>query len=424
MTKLAMTATQLGTSVDAIVSGVEEMGGMVDLFKKQQEMSAFEMGNYANNLSRIYALQKTGQLGSAKVVELTSIVKDLRTKGMTTEGGGVKQIGLNTLKQIGVSQEYIQALDKMSRSAERTGISLEKMIDPTKMSEAEKRKFEADEKTNRTFTERIDMLWKSIMQGFIDPLAQALGPVIDILSEVLNYIGYALKPAFMIIGGVFKVLGLLFGIVADGVKAVITAFQTMWNYLSDTFSPAIKKISELWNSFKNKLSGIFEKVGAIFEKIGKILGWLWAKALQPIFKVLSTLLGPAFEMLGKIIGWVIDGMGALLDELGKMFDFILNLIGLGDKNLEGESGLNKEQYDALFKEQKEGNTTQKETNIDLRNLVPDLKGFQTRENDAELKKNEALVNQAFPSINNKNNTVVNVNVSGVVTKQFAKTGGT
>ena len=115
MSKLAMLATNLGVNVDGLVEGANKMTSMTDLFTQQQEAASFEMGNLANNMSQIYALNATGSEAEASKIKLMAAYQDLVSRGLYDRRGMVSAMGLTTVKQMGFNEDEIKALNRLGK---------------------------------------------------------------------------------------------------------------------------------------------------------------------------------------------------------------------------------------------------------------------------------------------------------------------
>ena len=322
LTQLTFLASKLGISVNSLAGNVIKMNGVVDLFKKQQEMAALELGNVANNLAKVYALRAQGKGGEAEKVMMSSLAKDLMSKGMINKGQ-VTQQGIATMSAAGIDQEVIQGLSRLAREAESTGISMQKMLNPELMTKAEQRKMEAAERNNRTIEEQIKMTFGGLQQSIIDPFAKLFGPalksilsglepLIGILSTIISTVSMVFEPIITVITTIFDQVGSILRDIFEPVKR-------MWEAIQNALKPVIDIFSQI-----SKL--VVETIFVPFRIIGKVLGFFFDVIAKVVNKI-SEALKPALDWLSDTFGWLSEGIGEFLDVIDTALGWLLDAVG-------------------------------------------------------------------------------------------------
>lgn len=333
LSKLTFLASTLGVSVNALSDNVIKMNGVVDLFKKQQEMAALELGNVANNLSKIYALRAQGKKGEAEQLMMSSMAKDLMSKGMINKGQ-VTQQGIATMEAAGVGQEVIQGLSRMARQADETGISMQKMLNPEELNRAEKRKLELAEQNNRTIEEQMRMTFGGLKQSLIDPLAKRFGPIIKsilsrlepiigVISTNINTLIMALEPVITVITTLSDEIGGLFKDIFEPMKRM---FESIQNALRP-FIEVIKQIAEVVVKFLMvPLRMVGKVIGFLFDIVSKVVSKI-SEAFKPAIDWISSALKDVSEGLEGFLDWIDDALGVLLDGVGWLVDGVFKVLG-------------------------------------------------------------------------------------------------
>lgn len=269
MQKMATIASQLGVSVNTLASGLVKMTNMNDLFSQQQKAASLGLSSLSKNLGQVYALQKTGRGGEAAKLQVTSIAQDLAKQGLINKEGQVSQQGIETLSAAGLDKEAIAGIQKMAREAQQSGIALSKLGDTSKLTKEEQERLNAVQRANMTIGERMNVAWQGFLQKFIDPIANVLGPVIDI---------------------------------------AVSAFEGIMSFFSSVLSP----IGEALSDFGKNVSALWNKVKPAFELIGDGLSW--------IGDIIGTVLAVPLKILGTVLGWVVDGFTWLIDGISWLID--------------------------------------------------------------------------------------------------------
>ena len=311
MTKLAMLATNLGMNVDDLVEGSSKVNSITDVFKKQQELNAMEMGNWANNLTKIYAAQKTGRADVAASIEMSSMFKDLFSKGFVTTAekkgpngeimgkGQITQQGKDALHMLGVSDETVGALQRMSDKAIKTGLTFDQLAGVgKKMTAAQQAASDRYDLENRTLGERFNIAVNLLMQEFINPLAELLKPLtiafFDVIENLTKGIGMIVKffATFPPLIWTFK----FFGGVLDGISLAFKAFKNVLETVYDW----VKSLIDGFTGMKRVLS----EVGVDFESLGRLIGVTVGAALvlfssTLIYKAVAAIVKFSYELIIK-----------------------------------------------------------------------------------------------------------------------------
>lgn len=296
MERMATLATKLGTSVNAIAHGIIQMKGINQLFEEQQKMAALGLSNTAKNLSKIYALRQTGKQEEAARTELIGLAKDMG-QYMDMQGNLTQQ-GIAMAQAAGANQEQIQNLQRMSRMAQDAGVSLEKMIDPTKAAtEEEKKRIEAVKRSNMTLEEQFNQTFGMLKQAFLDPLAAIIGPIVKAFMDLMGVVVGMITPVLNILGGALQALW-------SPIQALIDEFM---GFIHDVFDP----LKVAFNKISDALKPVFEA----FKKVGSF----FAKFIMAPVRLVGKILGKLFGWLGDLIGWISDKIGPVFNWIGNIF---------------------------------------------------------------------------------------------------------
>jgi len=322
LTKLTFIASTLGVSVNALTDNVIKMNGITDLFKKQQEMAALELGNVASSLAKVYALRAQGKGGEATEVMMASLAKDLMSKGMINKGQ-VTQQGIATMNAAGIDQEVIQGLSRMARQAEETGISMQKMLNPEMMTKAEQRKLEAAEKNNRTIEEQMKMTFGGLKQAIIDPIAKTWGPllksilsglepIIGVISTIISTIQMIGEPFFQIFQSLQEQTSAIF-------KDIFEPMKRMFESVQNAIRPVI-------DIFKQIIDVVIKFLAVPLRIVGKVIGFFF-DVISKIVSTISDALKPAFDWLSEAFTGLSEGIDAFLDVVDDVLGWLLDAVG-------------------------------------------------------------------------------------------------
>lgn len=331
MQQMATIATQLGTSVSAIANAVPKMQGINDLFKEQQKLASLGMSTTASAIGKIYALQKQGRSDEAARVALAAQAKDLAAQGLTSDTGNVTQQGIATLQAAGLGKEQIEALQKMSQQAVRTGLSFEQLGGQVKLTKEQEKKLQKDEANNVTVQEQANQMLASLKQSLIDPIAEIIGPLLKSFMNALQPVVKTLGSAVRII---FDTLDPIVGLVTETFNQISLAFQDVWNPISNLFKSFGDTFGSFMNTLKKLGSFIVQVVMIPFRAVAKIVGGvvsvfakIWqviATKLTPIFDKLSDLFEGGGTMIEDALGLIDDAFGWLADLIGGAVGFVID----------------------------------------------------------------------------------------------------
>lgn len=261
MKNLALYATLLGSNVNTLMGSIGGLESVTDLFTKQQSFAALELGNTANNMAKIYALKQTGQGDKAIGIMVGNLAKDLKAKGMMGEHG-VTNAGIATLKGAGIDQEAIQAVSRLGKMSEETGIALEKLMSPEKANFFQKLQIKNEEVKNRKILESLSMLSGSLWSTIVDPLAKVFGPLIKAFIDITSAIWSFVKPILdFAISIAFIITGL------DFLIGVITG-------VGETFTYVFGALSSIWDSISSYIMPVVEVVSSTLQTLGEYLGYV------------------------------------------------------------------------------------------------------------------------------------------------------
>lgn len=301
MEDMAMLATRLGTSVDALASGVSEMEGVVGLFEQQQHAAAMGMQAMGEQMSKVFALRQMGKRGEAARVEFAAMAKDIDMQGLVDATGAITQQGIVTLEHMGATQEQIKAVQRMTRTAQNANLSFDDMMKPVEeLTDAQRKRLELAEKENKTFEERMQIATQGLFQSFIDPLADVIQPVLEGFIRLWEGITDFLKPVVKLVATFYRLYG---------VVDIITGF-----------------IGEVFSGFGEIFSDIGNSLQGLYERLEPAIGFV-TEAFQMIGSIIGKVIVAPFKLLGMIISTAIDAISLLIDGITWVGDKISTVFG-------------------------------------------------------------------------------------------------
>lgn len=429
--KLATLATELGTSVETVAHGITEMSSITDLFTQQQKASALGMASMGSQMSKVFALRQTGKLEEANATEMRAAVKDLTSTGMVdTTNGTITGQGQTTLKAMGANEEMIKALNLMARKAKDTGMSMEDISKGAESwTSSQKATMKAWDDTNMTISEKMTKIWEGFKQNFIDPLSEAISPIITMIEDTMDSFGSIFKSLFQTLTPIFS---FFIGII----KGVSEVFGTIFGWIAKLFTSFYQIAKPLFDWLTNAFRNFGEVIGII---IGiSLIPWLVGLATS-LATVVGTLIGSIIPSLIAFaadawaliiamgpIGWIAlaiagivallmtskDGLGNSLKEIWEViksvFMPIIKMIVDGLKNLFRTLGLLEEDTSNEllpatndFAESVNVSTgkIQETPKLDVPDVAKNLTKQYTMRGGDELKRWEALASKAFQNPN-------------------------
>lgn len=307
MERMAETATRLGTSVSSLTDGLKSMNSLTDLYTQQQKAAAMGMHSFGRNMAKIFALKQAGKGEEAATLRLSSAAQDL-SQFMDEKTGTLTQQGIATAQGMGMSEEDIKSINKLSRGAAAAGVSFQQFMGPLEdLTEEQKRAVVAQRKANQTLEERWNIATGLFTQSFIDPIANLFEPVLKSLMSWFE--------------GVMSILSTVGKIV---MTVIVNPLKLVAGYISGTFAT----LGEVFGEVGDKLSNLWKKIEPVFSAIGDALSW--------IGNLLGKTLAVPLKIIGTVIGWVIDLFSWLIDKIKPVFTFLSDVF---DKVGEGLSWL-------------------------------------------------------------------------------------
>lgn len=141
--------------------------------------------------------------------------------------------------------------------------------------------------------ELLKFIWQWIQQFVIPIIAKvgdAIAPVVDIISDLVEMIGTFLKPVIDLVVAAFEVLAtLLGGTVSFVLQAIIGFIETLFGWIRDLFDKI--KETEGWQKFS-------EGCAKVSEDLKAVIGWV-----QTAFDWFGNLMDRANEFLGQKSEW-------------------------------------------------------------------------------------------------------------------------
>jgi hypothetical protein len=318
--KLSLYATQLGTSVNSLAGGISKTNSISDLFNRQQEAAALGLSRFGQNMAKVYALRVVGKAAEASQLETQSLAKDLVARGMVNKGQ-ITTPGIMTASAAGASEEQIRALQRLAAQANRTGISLDMLADPTaKLTIIEKVRLQKDQAANMKIEEQFNMLVGEIKQTFIDPLAKIFGPILVSLLQALDAV---IKPILEVFKMLFDVVDLLF----SPIEYVVQAFSGLVSDVFDPLTDTLKAIRIFFEKIITAGKGIFEFLTKVFftpfRILTKIIGGV-VSVFGAIIEVLSDIFSPLLDAISSLFGDASEGLDDLVEAVGEGIKWIVS----------------------------------------------------------------------------------------------------
>lgn len=316
--KTAMVLSKLGLqayALEEVSNSIKDFGSLVE---KQNAAAILGLSNYSAATSRIFAKNQTGDAGGALLLQQTNLAKDI-DKIYTNREGSINTQGLTALKQIGLQRDQISSIQGLIKAHRITGASFEDLANETNLTVAQLAQKRQIEQENMTMLEKVGVMWKTIQQTFIDPIASLLGPLLDITLTGLNL--------------AFKTLFFLLKPVIDGFERVggwLNIIAQKFNYVSNVMTATMDKLglgSKGGNNLFNAVSWLTTVI--IGFKAFAVARWAWERAVQAGRFVSSLIPGGGGNLLrnigsglgragGSLRGAMGSGVGGnLLKKLGR-----------------------------------------------------------------------------------------------------------
>lgn len=321
MTKMAMVATKLGTSVDTLAGGLTKMAGINDLFQQQQRTAALGLNNYARALSQVYALQKAGKGAQAAQLELATLAQDM--KQYLDENGQITQAGLDTLKAQGLSAQQIEAVAKMARDP----LALKSVMSPESLTSLEKKQVERKEQENMSLEEKFNTAMTQLQALLIDPFTKYIGPYLKMFAEGFLVVIQIISESIGIFRDLFSpIIVVIQEISIQFHKAIMDIF----NPLKESFSKIRQAIQPLVNMWQTVGKTIIQWLLFPIRLLGKAMGFIIDVFYLIITKIIEAF-HPLYESISELFNLFEGGEGfftLLLDAIGVVFDWLLEGIGM------------------------------------------------------------------------------------------------
>jgi hypothetical protein len=393
--ELALTvakAEALGTSVDTLASSTKGMLDIQTSLGKQYEAQA--LTGRQLNLDAIRQAELMGDKG--KAIEL--LTKDIGKQSdiILSKGYGA-QIQREALAEAyGMEVDELMKIAEQQRLIEKAGGDLNKLTIAqleanTRLTDEEKERLIKQKEALSTqealngFTTGVGEIWDRIMSKAITPLLASFNEILQD-TETMSIIMGVIEAVFSVLTLSVQYFMIAWKIIFSRVKAVVGAFQGLWDIVSGIFllftdwDAGVEKIKEgflglgqaLWDWFVEP----FVIVGRyIADIIDTVLGW---------FGITTDLGGLideylTFDKLMEGINWVIDNFDSLWEGFKSIGQAILDFMMAPIDSI-------KAAWDYFFGDDEEvnvnvnGNVDQVEAVDDLI-VTPEGKTFKTAPDD-------------------------------------------
>jgi hypothetical protein len=314
--KAAFALTKLGLSAEKLSKLNDAYQGFGDLVDKQQKQLALGLQNLSSAQSRIFAKVQTGDSAGALRTQQFAAAADVKRLGYTDKGGMITNQGIQSLKAAGMDADEIKSTQRIINMANKLGVSFEALEDETKLTKDQLQKKRDLEQEELTTKEKLNGMWANIKAVLIDPIAQVLAPVFDLVIEGLSKTFSVLKMVMAPVLMVFQILGKVLG-------GVAAAFRKIW----DAVERAVQNFMKLFGFNSNNGEGMSKVMEGI------------SKGIDILIDVISFPL----NIIATVIGWIADGIGWLVDNLSDIFGGIWDFFSGSDEKDSNNSVVNNSQ---------------------------------------------------------------------------------
>lgn len=325
MKNLAMYASQLNISVSELAGGIIKTKSLNDLFINQQKTLAMGLATTSSQLSKIYALNVRGQGDKAAKLEIASLAQDVMKLGGTDKKGVLNKAGIDTLEAMNLTQEQNKAVGKAVMEMEVLKHSFANLTGEVKLNEKQLKAAALAGLENVKAAEQFANLGKQLQAVIIDPLATAIGPLIQFIgvlaSGIMSVVGWLME--VLPIGSALKGIGEVFSWLSERLVNIGMFLSGIWAEVEPVVRPFLDFFKWLGEAAGN-LVGVFIAI-----KIGLLL------AASPILLVIAKLalaiaivvgvfylLRKGFEILYNKFDWfrnIVDTVVRVFNKLKESF---------------------------------------------------------------------------------------------------------
>ena len=325
MKNLAMYASQLNISVSELAGGIIKTKSLNDLFINQQKTLAMGLATTSSQLSKIYALNVRGQGDKAAKLEIASLAQDVIKLGGTDKKGVLNTAGIQTLEAMNLSQEQNKAVGKAIMEMEVLKHSFANLTGEVKLNEKQLKAATLAELENVKAAEQFANLGKQLQAVIIDPLATAIGPLIQFIgvlaSGIMSVVGWLME--VLPIGSALKGIGEVFSWLSERLVNIGMFLSGIWAEVEPVVRPFLNFFKWLGEAIGN-LAGIFIAIKIGFMIAASPILLVIAKLALAIAIVVGVfyLLRKGFEILYNKFDWfrnIVDAVVRVFNKLKESF---------------------------------------------------------------------------------------------------------
>lgn len=190
------------------------------------------------------------------------------------------------------------------------------------------------EKVLPILTNAFENLWNKVLVPLSSFLGDVLGPVIEVVSDILSMLWKDIVVPLAnaignVLGKAFEGLCDIFNFVIDAIQPLIDVFQYLWN---NVLSPIV---NFLWDTLKPVFEDVFGAIGEIIENIGDVFGGLidfitgiftmdWQRAWNGIVDVFKGI----FNIIPTVVETVINAAISLINGIVNGINSVTGLVGI------------------------------------------------------------------------------------------------
>lgn len=186
LNRLAEYATRTDQSIAEIYKSTAQFKNFGSQYENQNKAAGLGLQNTARNTGQAWALSQLGRDQEANALINTGYAKDIESNGLLDDNNNIDYRGLKTLNAIGLDKDQIATVQKLIKLHKEQGITMEQLQDPLKQDLKTRRKIAEFQEKNMTIGEKYAQMWTKVMGQIIDPLANALAPILDVVIDLFG----------------------------------------------------------------------------------------------------------------------------------------------------------------------------------------------------------------------------------------------
>ena len=305
--KAAIEAAKMGVSLETMASVSDKLLDFETSITKQFEFQALTGRSLNLDLARNLALQGDIAGATKEIMNQVGTIHDFNSLDVIERQALADAAGMEV-------EELQKSLQLQAIRGDMTDEELAR-AQGLNLSAAELKDLTADELKQKLASQDATAKMAATMNQFKEIGMEALQPIMDIVSALMNVISPIMKLQNAITKFVLAPLQLIFGII-DGLMA------------------AIQPIFDIFNELGSVLGGT-GGLGEMFKQIGNVIGNVIFAPIKAIATFIKGVLSPVIAVIKDIFNSVGEVIGTITDALGGggggglmgIFETIGNVIG-------------------------------------------------------------------------------------------------